>query len=57
MAESCYSIEVGVNLPYPKIGELDPYAMQQWIRVQRELSLLLDSGLNSDSENGDDVTA
>ena len=57
MAESCYSIEGGVNLPYPKIGEIDPYAMQQWIRVQRELSLLLDSGLNSDSENGDDVTA
>ena len=38
--------EVGVNLLYPKIGEIDPNAMLQWIRVQRELCLMLCSPLN-----------
>ena len=30
----CLKYKVGLNLLYPKIGEIDPYAMQQWIRVQ-----------------------
>ena len=52
-----YKVGAGVNLLYPKIGEIDPYAMQQRDQSSEdELSLLLDSGLNTDSENGDDVT-
>ena len=50
--------KVGVNLLYMKIGEIRSvcYAAKDQ-SSKDELCLLLDSGLNTGSENGDDVTA